>query len=342
MTNAPPAPPAVAEKRSGWKKLAVTLFVVAVLVAGVGALVFFRYVRPSPQAHRHLPRGTTIAMRADAVRILAFKPVRERLLPVLTGASNAGAQTDPRLARLRELTGVNLPGDLRELVIGSVDGKQWVAACGGTIEAGRFVDGLEGFLKEQGESSWTREGDVLVHPILGALGQADDGTLVAGTSKSLVLAALTARDEDPSPDELPLATDAALTFMMSSAAYRGALPMLPSFLSPVETLESIDRLNGALHLSDKPHVDVHLRPRGVPAAELATKLDAQLATVKLAMAFSPSDLGGARKALASATVTAKESDVLVHAEWPYEALDEGVARLAEIVGATLAHGRALK
>ncbi|MBM4360454.1 MAG: hypothetical protein FJ096_20295 [Deltaproteobacteria bacterium] len=341
MTDSLPPPPDTTARRGGCRKILLVLLVLASLVGGVGAFLYFRYVRPTPRAHRHLPRGANIALRADAVELLMFKPVRERLLPLL-GGSGEGKAPNPILKRLDELTGVKLPTDLREIVVGSVDGAQWVMALGGTIEAGRFVDGLEVVLKEAGSAGWTRDGVVLVHSTGGALGQAEDGTLVAGTSRSVVLAALTARDEDPPPEELPLPTTGAVTFMMNSRAYRGALTHLPSILSPVDTLESIDRMNGVLLLSEAPRVEVQLRPRGVPAAELVGKLESQLSAVKLVLLLSSDDLGGAKRAIASAQVSEKNGDVLVSAPWPYDALEDGVANLANLVGLALAHGPFLK
>lgn len=330
--------PAEAARRGLGKAMLMTTLA-ALLLAG--AYFYFGVLRPTPRAHRHVPRGTTMAVRLDAVRILAFKPVRERLLPLL-GDASGDSEASASMRRLHELSGVRLPSDLREAVIGSVDASHWFAALGGTLEPGRFVDGLDVVLKERGQGSWVREGELLVHPVFGAIGQAEDGTIVAGTSKSIALAALTERDEDPSANELPLGSNAAITFMMNSAAYRGALRYLPSFLSPVDALESIDRIRGSVNLTDAPTLEVRLKPRGTAAPALAEKLDGQLGMLKLAMLVTQTDAWGARRALQSATVATSGDEVAVNAKWPYDALDEGLANLAETLRVVLAGVAAVK
>jgi len=314
-----------------------------VLLGAAAAYVYFAVLHPTPRAHRHMPRGTTLALRVDALELFAWKPMREKFLPVLAESKQRDGDANlKRFARLKKATGVAIPEDLREAVIASVDGSEWVGAFGGTIAAGRFVDGLESVLKEEGASGFTRDGDLLVHNRAIAIGQAEDGTIVVGSTSSIVRAALPERDEEPSAEDLPLPTKGAVTFMVNSAAYRGVLGYLPTFLSPVDTLSKVEKLNGTFTLSDSPELAMRLRPKGVPASELASSLESQLATVKLALVFSPSDFGGARQAIAAATVRADGTDVRVAAPWPYAALEANVAHLAEIVTVALAQSSPVK
>ena len=343
--QATPSPASKSTRRGGSLRWVVVALTLVAVVGGVGAYLYFAVLHPPPRAHLHLPEGSTIAVRVDALQLLAFRPVREKLLPVF---ENAGATPDQptrakeRLDRLRKLTGVSLPTDLREVVVGSLDGTQWVAAFGGTLEAGRFVDGLETVLKEEAIGGWKRDGEVLVHTLGATVGQAADGTILVGTTKSIVLAALPARDPESSASDLPLPTRGALTFMVKSAASRRALDSLPPLFSAIRTLSTIDRLKGTFTLDDSPRVDLQLRPRGVTAAELASALQSDLATVKLALIFSPSEFGGARQALTSATIRAEGDNVLVAAAWPFAALEGEVQRLADMLSALLAQTPRLK
>jgi hypothetical protein len=324
-------------RSSGTGKMLLALLTIAVLVGGVGAYLYFRVLRPPQTASRHLPRGTAVAARVDALELLTFRPVRERLLPLVEEAKSADAKGSTLLERVGKESGVRLPMDVRELAVGSVDGRQWVLAVGGTMRAGDFVDALEKALNEDGIAGFNRDGDLLIHTATGgAIGQADDGTLVFGTGKGITLAALPPRDETDEADAVPLPTKGAITFLLNGAATRGAGDALPKILDSLGSLSHIDRVDGALSLGDAPAVDVRIRPRGTTPAELAKTLETDLAAVKLALFLVPDDLGDAKAALGAAKVRADGGEVRVEAPWPYDALDRGVARLADLVRLSLA------
>ncbi len=327
----PPAP------RRRWPLILLGFLLI---LGAAGAYLWFFVVRPTPLALHHMPRGCNLAIRADAYEILTFKPVREHLWPVLLQAEKDEAKapdaTKKRLDRLREATGVRIPEDLRELIVASVDGKQWVAVLAGHIARGRFVDGLEKVLKDEGATGWTRDGDLLLAPFGLVVGQADDGTLVAGSDKKVVLAALPERDDDPDPAELPLPSQGAVSFLLTDTAYRGALTRLPPSIGAFDTLAEIERLNGTITLSESPRLDVRLLPKGVKPDKLANDLDGELSKLKLALLLVPSDLGGAKQAIGGASVAVEGRDVHVGAPWPYEPLDRAVADFAGVLAGALA------
>jgi hypothetical protein len=330
-----PNPEAREKPKSSKLGCALLLFCLAA-IAGAGAFVYFFWLRPSPRAHRHIPRGVQMALRADAVELFTFKPVREHLWPVLIEArkNSAASDIEKKRARIREATGVTMPDDLREIIVASVDAKQWIAAIAGPIKPGRFVDGMEKLFREDGVTGWTKDGDLLVQSLGAAIGQAEDGTIVIGTGKSVVLSALPERD-DPDPAELPLPTSGALSFMMTSAAYRGALGLMPSF-APTETLAAIERLNGTMTLSETPKIDIRLLPKGITAAKLAAELEAELGKLKLALLLLPSDLGGGKQAIGGAKVSAQGDHVQIATEWPYPPLAAGIERAADVLAELLA------
>jgi hypothetical protein len=319
------------------KKLVLAgLALVLAALAGGGAYFYFVVVRATPRAHRHLPRGCNVAVRLDAYELLTFKPVREHLWPVLWQARKKEPDAmKKRLERIRITTGIRLPEDLREAVIASVDGTQWVAAFGGRLEPGRFVDGVATVLAEEGFDGWSRDGDLLVHRLGAALGQADDGTLVVGTGKAIVRAALPERDADPEAGELPVSKQGAVSFMLSSAAYRGALARVPDTFK-FDTLEEIDRLDGVLTLGEAPRIDLVAAPKGVSADKLASDLDDAFGKVKLALLLVPADFAGGKQALGNARTTAAGNEVRVTADWPYEALDRAIADWSASLAAVLA------
>lgn len=340
----PLAPPGKQPKRGGLRKLALALALIALVLGAAGAFLYVRFVRPPARAHLHLPRGTAVGVRFDAVELISWRPVRERLLPVLREAkSETDAAGASLFTRLAEVSGVRLPEHVREVVVGSVDGSQWMMAIGGTLEPGRFVDGLETVLRERGTTGFVREGDVLVHSASGlAVGQAEDGTLVLGTTKSLVLAALPEHEPEEYLSSLLRDSHVPVTFVLNAAATKGATAQLPAAFDGLSALSQIEQMDGLFRLGDTPSVELELRPRGVSAVDLARSLETQVGVVKLALFLLPSDLGGAKRALQDAKLEAAGDRVKVHAPWPYQALDDGVAALADGLRVSLALTRATK
>ena len=100
------AVPAAAPRKA--RRWPWVLLAALVLLAG-GAFYLYRFVlKPEPTAHRHVPAGTSVALRADALKILLWKPVREHLWPL--ALESDGEPAESRRARLiHEKTGVRVP-----------------------------------------------------------------------------------------------------------------------------------------------------------------------------------------------------------------------------------------
>jgi len=212
-----PIPPTVRDRPRRWPWLALP----SALVAGLVVAYFLWWKHPAT-AHRHVPEGTRLALRADAQALATFGPVREHIWPILFRAR--GGERSERIERIEKATGLRIPLDLREAVIASVDAQSWVLLVGGPIEPGRFVDGMEEVLREEGASGWTHDGELLVHALGPAIAQADDGTLIVGTGKPIVEASLPAHDGA----DLPLPPEGAVSFVLHEDAYEGIVDRLPS------------------------------------------------------------------------------------------------------------------
>lgn len=325
------APPRHPRRRGRWA-VRIAALLVAALTA---AYVYFRILRPPPRAHLHLPPACAAALRVDGVDLLAFEPVRNHVLPVLRDARLHQRAGGPSLReRLKAATGIGLPDDVREVAFGSADGVQWVAAIGGNLESGRFVRGLETILREDGVAGWTRDGDLLLGPLGWAIAQADDGTIVLGTTASVVRSSLPARD--PSATDLRLPHDAAIGFVAMGDLLDPAFAVLPGSKDLLEPKATFDLVTGTFSLGSEPALDLTLRPRSRPAAELAPALQTQLAALGLMLMLVPANLHGARQAIAGAVVKAEGQDVRVHAPWPRAELESAAAELAPILAAFLA------
>ncbi len=312
-----------APRRRAWPW--VLLFLLASL-SGVGAYLYFGVWRYEPTALHHVPQGANIVLRADAAKLLVWKPVREHLWPVFFERRGADAEKSRRVARIREATGVSLPTDLREIVIASVDGVAWVAIVGGNLASGRFVSGLHEVLEEEGAKGWRLDGEVLVHRSGATIGQAEDGTIVVATHRDLAESALPRSEPF---EDAPLLDDEALGVFVSHAAVKRAVDAIPESV-PTGPLRKIDTLSGKVALSDAPRLTLEVSPeRSTPPEALASELSSMFSSLSLALLLVPGDLYGAKKAIASAEVVAAGERVRVDATWPYGPLDGGVKLLAE-------------
>ncbi len=307
----------------------------AIVVGGGLSYFYFGVWKHEPSAHLHVPSGTNLALRADAVKLLTWAPVREHLWPVfLERKKDSKSEAGKRLDRVADKTGVRIPDDLRELIIASLDGRAWVLIASGKIAPGRFVAGLHQVLQEEGNQSWKLDGELLVHAGGGALGQAEDGSLVLGTNRDLAMAALPAREQDEEGPALPLPVDGALSFLVNATATSGALGKLDLRMPGLSTLNEIGQLSGVISLTKEPQLDLRIQPKqGVAAAQLAKDLSSIRGAVRLLLLAVGSDLAGAKKALSDAEIKASEDAVVLTARWPYAPLDRGVARLAELLRA---------
>jgi hypothetical protein len=324
-----PTPPPKSSR--GRVVLAIVFFLLVLSVASALAFWFF-FLRYRPTARAHVPAGTNAAIRLEAADVLLFGPVRNHLLPL---ALDDGPSVDTptpskgtsRAAKIHDRTGVHLPADVREIIVASMDGKSWVGLLGGRIEPGRFVAGLAEVAKEEGWAGFSKEGDVLVGPSI-VIGQADDGTIIVGTDRSIVNAALPATDEGK---KIGLPEQGAVTFALGKRAFE-ALAASP-LLGSAAAWKSVERGTGSLTLGPSPELVLRLEPaKAEDAQALEEGTRAMITGLGLALLFSP-DVAGEKEALRAASIARENSLVVVRAPFPYEGLDRAAAKLAAFVRA---------
>ena len=326
----PPAGPPV-PRRGPWLALLVGAIGLA-LVGAAGVLLYLFVWRYQPTARRHIPANTNLAVRFEASDILLFGPVRKHLWPLLdepsppapAGAKPAGKS---RVDRIKDETGVRLNQDVRELIIASVDANSWVLLAGGPIARGRFVEGLEKVLREEGKIGWTIRGELLVGPAGVAIGQADDGTLAVGTDVAIVTAALPISEEHK---RVQLPERGAVTFAVTKEAWSGVAGLLHS-LPHGGVFAKVERASGLLVLGSSPEIEMHMEATpGTSSAPLVADVEAMLRDLRLILLLAP-DVAGEKQALQGVKVSASGGSVRLKTSWPYEGLDRGCEALARML-----------
>lgn len=326
----PPRPPLPPMPRSRKIAIALSILAAVLLVASVAFYLFV--VRYEPLARRHIPGNANLVARLELGDLVLFGPVREHLWPlVFEGAPGDAPKGKTRASRLRAATGVDLATDLRELFVASVEGSSFVAIVGGKIPRGRFVKGLAAVAKEEAwPGGWHEAGELLVGPGGLAVGQADDGTILFGTSAAIVIAALPASDDF---HRLTLPEKGASSFAVTKEAWSGAAGV--AVVAHASVLRKIERASGRFTLSKSPEFALEIEPVSAsPAPALAGEIEQLLSEMRIVAMLLP-DLGGAKGALQAAKVTAKDGRVIITAPWSYEALDGVCARLAAQIRAGL-------
>lgn len=330
---AQPRPPLPPMPRS--RKIAITLSILAAVLLVAGVAVYLFVIRYEPLARRHIPGNANLVARLDLADVALFGPVREHLWPlVLERSGGEGAKGKTRADRVNAATGVNLATDVREILVASVEGASFVVIVGGKIPRGRFVKGIAAVAKEEAwPGDWHESGELLLGPNGIAIAQADDGTILAGTSESLVVAALPASEDYR---RLTLPEKGGTSFTITREAWSGAAGA--AVVAHASVLRKIERASGHLTLGQTPEVSLEIEPVAVdPAPALAGEIEQLLAELRIVALLLP-DSAGEKGALQAAKVTAKEGRVVITAPWSYEALNGACARLAAQIRATLSAG----
>lgn len=343
----PPPPPTVrddelprpAAPRKAVKRLVIVISVLApfVVLGAIAATFYFVFWKYEPLARRHVPGNANIVVRIEAADVALFGPVRKHFGPMLFDApkdepaSKKGGVS--RADRIKKATGVNFATDVREVLVASVDATSWVVLLGGKIAKGRFVDGIESMMREDG-AGWSRDGGLLLGPpgTRAVLAQAEDGTIVVGTDTDVVRAALPATDEWT---RLGLPASGAVAFAVTSDAWSGVLSAAGSILPSTGSIRSVERVTGQIALGSSPTLNVRVHPKsGQDTAALAGDIERALAALRVVLLLAP-DIAGEKEALAATKVEPAGTDVLLTTLWPYDGLDRGCERLATLLRPSL-------
>ncbi len=319
-----PAPTGGPPKRSSARVLViagVAMFVLGATVAVVLWMLVFRY---QPTALAHVPAGSNVVVRIEGADIVLFGPVRNHLLPAaLENRPKEPALNKVAIAdRIYDRTGVRLPVDVREVLMATMDGKSFVGLFGGKIARGKFVAGLAEVAKEE---NWglRLENELLVGPNV-AIGQADDGTIVVGTDRAIVMNALPVSEEGT---KLGLPDQGAVRFVVAKQAWEN-LATFGRLIPEAASLSGVRRGTGSFTLGSSPELVVRLDAvEGTDPVTIEKGMGAILANLRLLTMLAP-DRMGEKEALRQAVVSREGAQVVVRAPWPYEAMDRAAAALA--------------
>jgi hypothetical protein len=253
-------------------KAGTYVFVGLLLFAALaGPLVFyFFFFRYKPTATYHVPDNAQLALRLDTRALYGYEPFRKEVLGTLDIESEDG-----RRAAFKKHTGIDLAGDVREVVVASMDGKSYVVLFGGyfqKLRRGTFAGGLKAFADEVGVQGGTLEGQgTFVLPAGLRVSQSDDSTVVVASDARALAAALPTDDE---PAVLGLPNSGAMSFAVGAAVLDRAAAASDTPPLVADVAAHTASLTGYLTLGRRNKIYVELLPKKVGAEELATKVEA--------------------------------------------------------------------
>lgn len=319
-----PAPELAAQ--SGSKRGLFVVLGLVLFVAMAGPIVFYFFVwRYKPVALAHVPAGSNLAVRIDAKELYLFTPFREQVLGPLDSSSGAEKRAD----RLKTLTGIDLRGDLREIVIASPDAQRFVVLLGGYFSQPRMnrasaMKGLSEFFTQEHIEGFTLQGDIIEGPNGMQIAQAEDSTIIIASDAEMLRAS---REPTDAWKELGLAGSGALSFTVDGPALAHAAKALES-IGGVPAIAHTQRATGFMKLGDKPELSVELLPQQIDSEALAKEAEEAIKALDLMTVLLP-DAFGEKAALENAQVRPRNASVLITARWPADGLEEAMKRIGE-------------
>jgi len=308
------------------------LVVLLVLVGGAAA-GYWHYFHYQPVAARHVPAGSSMALRVDFEEIALFAPVRRHLWPLVFDKPETTA-TEPTIAsRIEAATGLNLGQHVREIIVvnhGRTDSGKWLVIVGGKIRRG-MVEALAKLAEEE-KAGWelAPSKDALVSPKLGfALGQAADRTLILASDLPTLALALPEQD---GAKAIGLPETGAFGFAIGASAWGEWGSGLTARLVPgLGSLAQLQGCNGRFVLGSNPQLEMQCRlASGVDAEKVRSSLLGITTTVQgLSLLVGGKDIMGERRALADLQIeNLGDGRLRMTAPWPIEGLDRGAEMLA--------------
>ncbi len=326
-----------ARKGLSWRLVLLGFFGLIALAMLGAVFIYFQYIKYDRVAALHLPPDTTFAARVDVEKSMLYEPFRKHLLPLfedLLKDSKRNPEQAARLERIERHTGIELAVDIRELVVArGKTSSDWLVAIGGKFPKSGVIPGLFKVFQEEKLQASLSSDERLLQTRQGILiAQAEDGTLLAATSQSRLMAALPSQ---ATHQRLGLSLEAAASFGLSGELLAPLASSPVSLLAPsLRTLAKLERLRGEVALGSVPTVTAvaTLRP-GSDTEGVLNEVRGVLDALKVVAALSPGqDIGGERALLQNAQLrTTGPEEVTLSAPWPREDIDRAAASLATAV-----------
>jgi hypothetical protein len=287
------------------------------LVLGGFFAGYWRFVHYERRALNHVPPDALFAIRLDLQQVVLFEPVRRHLFPLLDELPWGPGG----MAQVRELSGVNLSMDLREIVFAVRPGGGWVLAAAGLMDAARLEQAVASVLNASvpgicgPHSNGHRCGFF-------SLVTTEDNTLLLGSDEPSIESA---RAESIHYESLQMNKHAAVSWGLK---FQGSseLPIWAG-LEPLLS-NGVARLNGEIELSDPLGVVLRL-PAEPTQATAGAGAGAVLEGLRATARELPESSRGELLALLSqATVTTEGNTAAVRSTWSRESMTEAIERLA--------------
>jgi hypothetical protein len=298
------------------------ILVVALLV---GVMAYFKLVRWERAAALHLPADSELAARVEVENIALFEPFRANLLPLGNELlPPERPQPATRLERLRARTGLDLPFDLREIVVARGPGaRDWIVLLGGKLPKGGVVAGLGEVLNEEGKH-WTLSADrrLLSAPDGTTVGECDDGVLLIAASRERAEAALS---RQITHERIGLVSDQVVSVAARGRSLDDGLDRLGTLAPDLGPAGRFERVTGQALLGAE--LRGRLLIRLAPGTDTG-RAERQLAAALGQLRDRATNIAGEKRALADARISSPATGIL-EVVFPVErsGLDRGAAAL---------------
>ena len=303
------------------------LVIGALVLLGVFGAGYFLLIHYERNAAKHLPEGTSWAVRLDVEKVVLFEPFRRHVLQQLKTDTQSASWLD----RFEEAAGVNIGLELREIVYGRTE-LDWFFVLGGTYGSSELVRSAYDALGTRAGCELTDARRLRCESLGIFSEQASDGVVVIGSSDGVLDSAL---PQSLRYQQLRLPSEGPGGFALSPSVLETiAKSPLSLVNSSLKRLADVGALYGELSLAEDVQLAVTALPKAQSSlAPLAEQAESLLGGAQTLMSFAPGpDFGGERAVLSRAKVqVSDQGSLVIRSYWKRTEVEQAARSVAGLL-----------